>query len=290
MVFLITPIARFFNNTYIFTWDALLELTNQVLPKRKEGHVVPEGHPGFGGIWPEYIPPKDGDSRCCCPGLNAFANHGLVPRDGRNISFKEAGRLCHDVFNFSPSFSYYTANFAATVLNKSYSKDTFDLEDLSLHNGIEHDASLTRLDYAFDKGQGKPHLPYIRELLDSASGKDKEGNVLFTMEDLARFSAKRRIDSRASNPEFSLDLNHRMFASGNTCTFLSIFGGRQKDIEIILTEERIPEGWEPRNRKQYGLTLTAFNTSVIPLEYQTSGLVKTGEANAVNHDQNQEQN
>ncbi len=158
MVFLITPIARFFNNTYIFTWDALLELTNQVLPKRKEGHVVPEGHPGFGGNWPEYIPPKEGDSRCCCPGLNAFANHGtdynmfsdsqlirftqgLMPRDGRNISFKEAGRLCHDVFNFSPSFSYYTANFAATVLKKSYSKDTFDLEEL---NGIEHDASLTR--------------------------------------------------------------------------------------------------------------------------------------------------
>ena len=30
------------------------------------------------------------------------------------------------------------------MLNKSYSKDTFDLEQLSLHNGIEHDASLTR--------------------------------------------------------------------------------------------------------------------------------------------------
>jgi hypothetical protein len=288
MVFLVTPIARFFTNTYIFTWDALTELTNQVLPKRKEGHVVPEGHPGFGGKWPEYIPPKDGDSRCCCPALNALANHGLLPRDGRNISFKEAGRLCYDVFNFSPSFSYYTANFAATTLNKSYSKGTFDLEDLSLHNGIEHDASLTRLDYAFDKSQGKPHLPYIRELLDYASGKDKEGNVLFTSEDLARFIAKRRIDSRASNPEYSLTFNHRMFSTANTCTFLAIFGGRQKDIGIILTEERIPEGWEPRNRKQYGLTLSAFNITVIPLEFQVGGLVKTGQVKAVNQE-NQEQ-
>jgi len=288
MVFLITPIARFFNDTYVFTWDALLELTNQVLPKRKEGHVVPEGHPGFGGVWPEYVPPEEGDSRCACPALNALANHGLLPRDGRNISFKDLGKQCRDVYNFSPSFSYFVPNYAANMLNKSYSKDTFDLEEISLHNGIEHDASLTRLDYAFDKGQGKPHIPYIRELLDRASGKDKEGNVLFTSEDLAQFSAKRRIDSRASNPEFSLTLNHRMFSSTNTATLLTTFGGRLKDIEIILTEERIPEGWEPRIRKQYGLTLAAFNTSIIPLEFKTSTLVKAEGVKAVNQDQNQE--
>ena len=78
--------------------------------------------------------------------------------------------------------------------------------------------------------------------------------------------------------------------SYSTCTLLTTFGGRLKDIEIILTEERIPEGWEPRIRKQYGLTFSAFNTSVIPLEFQTSGLVKTEEVKAVNQDQNQEQN
>ncbi|KAF8352012.1 Chloroperoxidase [Amanita rubescens] len=211
MVFLLTPIALFFNNTYVFTWDALLELSNQVLPKRKKGHVVPE----------EYIAPKEGDSRCACPALNALANHGLLPRDGRNISFKEMGRQCRDVYNFSPSFSYFVPKYAADMLKKDYSKDTFDLEEISLHNGIEHDAD-----------QGKPHLPY-----------DKEGNVLLTSEDLAQFSAKRRIDSRASNPEFSL--------------------------------HRIPEGWEPRIRKRYGLTIAAFNTSVLPLEFRTSGLQVT---------------
>ena len=30
------------------------------------------------------------------------------------------------------------------MLKKDYSKDTFDLEELDLHNGIEHDASLVR--------------------------------------------------------------------------------------------------------------------------------------------------
>jgi hypothetical protein len=35
-------------------------------------------------------------------------------------------------------------HFAARMLKKSYSKDIFDLEELDLHNGIEHDASLFR--------------------------------------------------------------------------------------------------------------------------------------------------
>ncbi|KAF8719041.1 hypothetical protein AX14_011541 [Amanita brunnescens Koide BX004] len=258
--------------------------------------MVAEGHPGHGGKWPEFIPPKDGDSRCACPALNALANHGLLPRDGRNISFKEATRQCRNVYNFSATFSYYVPNHMANLLGKSYSKDTFDLEEISLHNGIEHDASLTRLDYAFDKDQGKPHLPFIREFLDSASGKDKDGNVLMTATDIANFSAKRRVDASASNPEFSLSLNHKMFASANNSGFLTIFGSRLEDITIMLTEERIPEGWESRVRKPYGLTFAAFNFVIIPLELQTNKKAKELAAIAQNEttgtenqDQNQDQ-
>ena len=75
-MFLITPIARVFQDVGVLTWDFGLALYNLVTPSRKVGHVIPEGHPGAGGKWPEYIPPKDGDSRSCCPGLNTMANHG----------------------------------------------------------------------------------------------------------------------------------------------------------------------------------------------------------------------
>ena len=61
---------------YIFTWDISLFLLNLVSFKRKVGKVVLQGTPGFGGQWPEYIPPKDTDSRSACPALNALANHG----------------------------------------------------------------------------------------------------------------------------------------------------------------------------------------------------------------------
>lgn len=57
-------------------WDASVTAINLVTPNKRKGHVVPEGHPGFGGEWPEYIAPKEGDSRCSCPALNALANHG----------------------------------------------------------------------------------------------------------------------------------------------------------------------------------------------------------------------
>jgi len=60
----------------ILTWDIVLSLLNLVWFKRPLGKVVPEGHPGYGGHWPEYRPPQAGDSRCSCPALNTMANHG----------------------------------------------------------------------------------------------------------------------------------------------------------------------------------------------------------------------
>ena len=78
-MFLITPIARGFQDIGVLTWDFGLFLLNLVTPNLKVDHVTPQGHPGADGKWPEYIPPKDGDSRCCCPALNALANHGLQP-------------------------------------------------------------------------------------------------------------------------------------------------------------------------------------------------------------------
>ena len=48
---------------------------------------------------------------------------------------------------------------------------------------------------------------------------------------------------------------------------LTIFGGRVKDLESILVDERIPDGWESRILKPYGLTVASFNTVVLPVEF-----------------------
>lgn len=48
---------------------------------------------------------------------------------------------------------------------------------------------------------------------------------------------------------------------------LTIFGGRVEDLRTVLLEERLPEGWESRVRKPYGLTFAYFNFTVLPVEF-----------------------
>lgn len=152
------------------------------------------------------------------------------------------------------------------MLHKSYSKDTLDLAELDLHNGIEHDASLTRLDSALEPDQSKIHQPFIQELFTFASGKDSEGRPLLTIKDMSRISGKRRVEARKTNADFTLSVLHKMFGSTNSATLLTAFGGRVNDLAAFLVEERLPEGWEPRIRYPHGLTILEFNRTIFPLE------------------------
>lgn len=256
----------FFSGLFVVCWDLWLSFVNLVTPKLKVGHVVPEGHPGAGGEWPEYIAPSEGDSRCSCPCLNAMSNHGILPRNGRGISFRELNQAVRATFNFAPSFCYFVPNYAAQMLKRRYATDTFDLKDLDLHNGIEHDASLTREDVFHQKDQAKPHLPFVRELIASASG-TADGKRLLTASDLSKYSSKRRFEARKHNPEFSLSTFHKMFGSSNSSTLLTIFGGNVEVVESILVEERIPDGWEPSVRARKGLTIAKFNATVLKVEF-----------------------
>jgi len=141
-----------------------------------------------------------------------------------------------------------------------------DLAELDLHNGIEHDASLFRRDVHFEPNQAHIHVPYVKEVLESATGKDSNGNPLLTIPDLQNISAKRRALARAENPEFSLSKFHKTFGSSNSSTLLTIFGGQVRDLESVLLEERIPDGWESRIREPKGLTILTFNKTVSKLE------------------------
>ena len=72
---------------------------------------------------------------------------GIIPRDGKNIPFKDVAAKIHATYNFAPSYCLFVSNFAAKMLKKNYGKDTFDLADLNLHSdkgGIEYDGSMTR--------------------------------------------------------------------------------------------------------------------------------------------------
>ena len=48
---------------------------------------------------------------------------------------------------------------------------------------------------------------------------------------------------------------------------LKIFGGRKKDLEALLIDERFPERWEPRVLARKGLTMMTFNRTVLQVEF-----------------------
>jgi hypothetical protein len=90
-----------YNLLSTFAVDAGVALYNAATPSLPKGGVIPEGRPGHGGVWPAYEPPKAGDSRSPCPALNAMANHGIFPRDGKNIRFTDMSRQIHETYNFA---------------------------------------------------------------------------------------------------------------------------------------------------------------------------------------------
>jgi len=250
----------------VLGWDVSLTIINVLTPNRPVGHVIPKGSPGARGKWPEFIAPGKGDSRSACPALNAMANHGILPRDGRGISFRELNRACRTTYNFAPTFCFVVPNFSAKMLKRNYWRDTFDLAELNLHNGIEHDASLTRQDAADQPDQSKPDPNLVQELLSSATGKDTNGTPKLTLEDLSGFTAKRRADSMASNSRYAISLFHKMFGSTNTSFLVTLFGGRVDQLHELLIAERIPDGWEPAVRKRMGFTISSFAPSALKVE------------------------
>lgn len=208
-------IVDFFLNLWVFIYDNTCALLNLIVPKYAPDNVVPEGCPGHKGKWPPYVAPKPGDSRSACPMLNAMANHGIFPHDGKNITFKEMNTKIRETFNFAPSFCFFVPKFSANYLNKSYFTDRCNLEDLNLHapNAIEHDASLTRQDFALCPDQSKPDMKLVIDLLKTSSAKAKDGTPIMTIPDLSKALSRRRADARKTNPDYSESFFHNLFGS-----------------------------------------------------------------------------
>lgn len=209
----LNKVSGFFINLAVLGWDFGLFILNILTPSHKAGQVIPQHAAGHNLTWPEYVPPKDGDSRSACPMLNAMANHGILPHDGKNITFKELNVKVRQTFNFAPSFCFFVPKFAADFLNRSYWSDHFDLAELNLHNAIEHDASLTREDAALASDQGKPDLKLVDDLLREATGTMPDGSPRLTIPDLSRALSKRRAHAKKANPQYTESFFHNMFGS-----------------------------------------------------------------------------
>lgn len=73
--------------------------------------------------------------------LNTLANHGYLPRSGRNFTLDNIINGLSAGVNFAANFSSFLHDFALTT-NPEPNATTWSLGTLRTHNILEHDASL----------------------------------------------------------------------------------------------------------------------------------------------------
>ncbi|KAI6802881.1 hypothetical protein KC363_g1224 [Hortaea werneckii] len=196
----------------------------------------------------QFQKPGPNDVRSPCPGLNALANHGFIPRNGKDMTLPILIKGLKAGMNMAPDF---TIAIGGVGLLSSDSPDTaraFDLNDLDQHNfPIEHDASLSRRD-AFFGNDYSFYQPNWDMVLKYYQGK--------TETDITSASAAQRnrvATSRAINPEVVYGPREFVLANGETALYLQTmadpFSGRAKldYVRMLFEQEKLPYelGWRP---------------------------------------------
>ncbi|KAK0707301.1 Chloroperoxidase [Lasiosphaeris hirsuta] len=187
--------------------------------------------------------PSSSDRRSPCPLLNSLANHGFLPRSGRNITSEELIGALGASINLDPSVAEGPTALALTT-SKTGNPDTFDLDNLNQHGVIEHDASLSRADAVFGDNSS---------LNLTIWGETKlyfEGDTISVAEAAKARTARIR-SATAINPQFSLQEGDQQSSLFETAFYLIVFGNgteaKTSWVNILFQQERLPyaEGYAP---------------------------------------------
>ncbi|KAF5983070.1 2-hydroxyacylsphingosine 1-beta-galactosyltransferase [Fusarium bulbicola] len=197
-------------------WTTFFAIVASALPD-------PKGH--------EFRAAGPYDSRSPCPGLNALANHGYLPRDGANINYDMINHAAQAAYNFEDGFYIDAVNmvFQLNISTSNRPSETFHLRDLAQHDQIEVDGSLTRNDIFFGDDlhfDATVFDPVSRDLgLNKISRKDK----FVTIETAAK-ATKTRLDlAKRVNPEFNASVHQHQTEYGTTALYLlTVWDEQQK--------------------------------------------------------------
>ncbi|KAI1864129.1 uncharacterized protein JN550_009149 [Neoarthrinium moseri] len=186
---------------------------------------------------------KRGDSRSPCPMLNSLANHGWLPRDGKNIDLPMIQSVFDEAMGFDQDV-FIGITEAALAVSTTGNSSTFNLQDTAYHNAIEHDGSLSRNDIFF--GDNLHFNPLIWIATAARYGIRIPGkSSVISVETAARARAARVEDARRFNPAFNLTQAGLTASYGETSVLMTAFwdeqaGGAPKDyVRVLFEEERI---------------------------------------------------
>ncbi|KAG8408538.1 hypothetical protein J3458_019571 [Metarhizium acridum] len=192
---------------------------------------------------PEWHPPTASDFRGPCPMMNTLANHGFLPRDGRNITRDAVVHAMSAALNFDEALADVMFE-QAIVANPEQNATFFTLDHLNRHNVLEHDASLSRSDAFF----GNNHIfnqTVFNSTLTYWTGPVLNANML------ANSKLARQVDSRAFNPTYTFTAKTEDFSLGEVAAPVIAFGNiqdatvRRDLVEYFFVNERLPAelGW-----------------------------------------------
>ncbi|KAJ6631323.1 Cloroperoxidase [Mycena sp. CBHHK59/15] len=205
----------------------------------------------------QWIAPKATDVRSPCPGLNTLANHGYLPRNGKNISIPMMLNAAIEGFNVGPDAVIQAAKFG---LLSGDDPTTLNLDALKLHSLIEHDASLSRNDFALGDNLR------FNETIFSTLANSNPGVDYYNATSAGHVQHDRLAISLATNPNITNTPKEFLIRTRESGLYLSVMGdvltgvAPKKFVQIFFREERMPiaEGW-----KRSTTTITADNLNPI---------------------------
>ncbi|KAI0548243.1 Chloroperoxidase [Xylaria curta] len=194
-----------------------------------------------------WAPGGSNDFRGPCPMMNTLANHGYIPRDGRNITRENAVKGLADGLNFNPTLSNIMFD-QAIIANPEPNATYFTLDQLNKHNLLEHDASLSRTDAYF----GNNHVfneTVFNETMRYWIGPVIDANMI------ANSKVARQLSSKAFNPTYRFTALTEEFSLGEVVAPVIAFGDtdavtvNKTLVEYFFKNERLPFelGWKKRD-------------------------------------------
>lgn len=161
--------------------------------------------------------------------MNTLANHGYLPRDGKNLTQDIVSAGLRDGLNFDQSLTKIMFEQALPA-NPLPNATWFDLDQLNRHNVLEHDASLSRMDAYY----GNNHL-FNPEVFAQTKRYWTHTTLNATM--LANSKLTRQLESRAFNPDYTFSESTEQFSLGEVIAPVVAFG----DIEACLVNRSLVE-------------------------------------------------
>jgi hypothetical protein len=234
-IFFTVPVVVMTTSVLAFSIPSIHQIDFKQQPKSDHSYI--------------YGASKTGNVRSPCPALNTLANHGYINRSGKNLTEDMIVEAISSVYKLDKSFAQKLSSSAIKDLGSKRNPGTLDLDALSAHDVIEHDASLTR----FDAVQGDNHSfqPDLLHQILNISAEDTIG-----VPELGQLRTLREAQS-LENGGKALSFKQNLVANGESALLLQAFGVRdpngdlrapKSSIAAWMSEERLPENWTPVNQ------------------------------------------